>query len=128
MILTNILFNAVESTCGRIIFILPKLVYHQLDLNGSTQLMMQYEVAFVGEPTEEVTCNIRSTEFDLDVRDLSKKSYRYTPEKGKKVRFQKVIYIKENLNWVAPDFDKVNKDMAEMNMKEQFATDDNDNG
>jgi hypothetical protein len=112
------LFNAVNSTCGRVCFILPRLNYHEIE-NGES-LFMEYEIAWVAEPTDVVTCCLRFTEFDIDVSDLSKKSWRYTPEKDKKFRKQKVLYLRNDPNWEPPDFKKIYEDLESQELSDEF--------
>jgi hypothetical protein len=101
----NLLFNATNSTCGRMCFILPRITI------TNNCYWLEYETVWVEEISSSVTCWINWCEFDIDTSDLKFDNYRYTPENGEKTRKQKIIFLKNNQDWEKPDFDKIKKEL-----------------
>lgn len=81
---------------------------------------MEYEVAWVSEITDVVTCCLRFTEFDIDVSDLSIPSWRYTPEQHQRFRKQKVLYLRNDPNWEPPDYKKLYEDLQIKSLQDEF--------
>lgn len=101
MIPYGIRFNAAQSLCGNLLFILPSIEIR------SNQMYLDFETLLVADCRDYAQLYINNINLDVDLSDYLKNDYLFTADKEEDRISAKITYCTIDTNWVAPDFEKI---------------------
>jgi hypothetical protein len=101
MIPYGVKFNAAQTLCGNLLFILPSI-----KLNDE-RMYLEFEALWVANARDYGQMYINNINLDVDTSAFMKDDYLFTPEKPGTFLTAPITYIKIDPNWKAPDFERL---------------------
>lgn len=101
MIPYGLKFNAAQTLCGNLLFILPSIQIRE------ERMVLEFEALFVVNARDYGQMYINDINLDVDTSKFMKDDYLFTPERGQTVLSAPITYCVIDPKWKSPDFEKL---------------------
>jgi hypothetical protein len=112
MIPLNLKFNAAQTLCGNLLFILPSITI--VPIGDEERMMLEFEALWVANCTDYAQIYINDINIDADTSKFMKNDYLFTPEGGEKFLYAPISFIRIDPKWVAPNFERLRQQAGVM--------------
>ena len=101
MIPYGVWFNAAQTLCGNMLFILPSIEIRE------NKMMLDFDGLLVADCRDYAQLYVNNINLDLDMGAYQRNDYLFTPKHVGERISAPVTYCTIDSNWKAPDFEKI---------------------